>query len=121
MYKARVGCPRPDTIDKAQLLNFLQAQKWRSADQFLFAGAKWDQIIQTVTHGAHRLLIWQQRQASSIGPILPHAGLHNAFSISLVACGLTFRAGAFGTFFLYAHKEILAEAQRGCPGDKGYQ
>jgi hypothetical protein len=49
--------------------------------------------------------------------MLPHARLHNAFSNSLVACGLTFRAGAFGMLFLYAHKEILTEVQRGCPGD----
>src|SRR2546425_6120447 len=58
MFVARVGCPRPDAIDEAQLFYFLQAQKWSGTDQFLFAWTERDQVVQTVTNGADWLFIW---------------------------------------------------------------
>ena len=57
MFVARMRGSWPDTIDKAELLHLLQAQKSGCTDQFFFTEANRNQIIEAIAHGTDRLLI----------------------------------------------------------------
>src|SRR5437867_1527285 len=53
----------PNTIDKAKLLDLLETKKRSSTDQPLFTRAKWNEIIQAITHSSDWLFIWQEGMA----------------------------------------------------------
>src|ERR1051326_1857604 len=95
MFIACMRCPRPDTIDKTELLYILEPEKSRSTDQLFFTGTKWNQSIQAITHGSDWLFIRQQWKAmNSLRPIFSR--LNN---IACRAGWLTPSAGISRTLF----------------------
>src|ERR1700730_5753641 len=118
MFIAGMHRPRPDAIDKTQLLDFLQAQKRRGANQLFLARPEGDQIIQTIAHSTNGLFVRQQGKTGLIQPARPHVRQHNTLVFALNLTTLLFRAHFFGTLSLHTHAWIVAEDQEECPALK---
>ncbi len=60
MLEARVGCSRPDTIDKSKLLDALKPDELRCTDQIEFQRAKRDEVVEAIANGRLRLIVRQR-------------------------------------------------------------
>src|SRR4051812_13735934 len=83
MLIASVSGSRPDPVNKTQLLDLLQTQKGRTANNLKLSPSQRNQIIETITHSTDRPFVRQKRLSKSISPLLPVLYLHNLFLCSL--------------------------------------
>src|ERR1041385_3892010 len=109
----------PDTINKAQLLHILKAQKRLRTNQSALSRAQGNAIIEAIADDRHWLLIRQRQRAlgqgEGWGSFSTRARLPNMFRSIPVpgsfSLGGALPGGKYALVFLFAHRETIVQQE----------